>query len=88
MVGRCYVCLNNTRSISPCYCQIPVHPKCLQRTRRKIDDKHCSVCHGEFSDVSAFGNLHHLKIVVGYCVFLYLWLYIFPKQSTTHIISS
>ena len=79
-IGKCYVCLYNTRSISPCLCQIAVHPKCLQRMRKKMGSARCSVCDEEFSDVVFLRRVHYLKILVVYFVFLNQWLYIFPKR--------
>lgn len=40
---RCYVCLENCSSLSPCECSIPLHYSCLLSLHLH-GNYHCSVC--------------------------------------------
>lgn len=41
---RCYVCLEECETTSPCECQMPVHTECLADMHEKIPRVDCSIC--------------------------------------------
>ena len=44
-IPECYVCLQECEEKSPCQCEIPVHPQCLQQ----INKEFCTICKNPLS---------------------------------------
>ena len=42
---RCYICLEECDTKSPCECQMPVHERCLSEAHHVSQRKNCSICH-------------------------------------------
>ncbi len=55
---RCYVCLEECETKSPCECQMPVHEHCLSEAHHVSQRKNCSICHSAIQ----VKNLHFFPI--------------------------
>ena len=55
---RCYVCLEECETKSPCECQMPVHERCLSEAHHVSQRKNCSICHSAIQ----VKNLHLFPI--------------------------
>jgi hypothetical protein len=63
-MDKCYVCLEECNTRSPCKCRIAIHADCLIKTRQVQDNRNiCSICLGTFmsaSPESCAGKLYNL----------------------------
>ena len=63
---KCYICFEKTWMKSPCFCQTPVHRKCLLKWTRESNRHQCSICaHDYYSPMLVFQTgLHNLVLAL------------------------
>ncbi len=64
-MNNCYICLNPSKTTSPCLCGAFVHPECLRKW--KEGNIRCSICRGIYYDV---------QLLYGLCVCLLFYYFI------------
>jgi len=86
---RCYVCLEECDTRSPCECKMPVHERCLSEAHYVSQRKNCSICQSaiQVKNVHFFPippnvyrrepenqTANHIIAVACYLIFIYLVL--------------